>query len=483
MDDWKMEDNYDSGSDDSQSEVERLAVLRKNYRQSVERLLYDILEDEVFIKFSKTALKLREERLSQQFIRYENADALYRQHDLNCTDQEFVRLEGLYLAALERIREKMAGSPDNTSNSDLGRSVPQTITVETIQPPQLTQFSGNPADWPAFRDLFRAEVHDKTMDPVKKLLYLQGACIDKAAKTLGPWQPTRENYTAAWETLVNAYDDNYHVIHGILANMYTVRRSDRESHDSLRVVLDTMTSGLRQLSTLISNEELHDQTWIHYAKQRLPKYTLDAWEQYRNRHGGQELPTLKEFQHFIDTKSKGRREYLVDSEHSQSKPSSSRSRNETNDERRTPESGSRSNSRPPPNNRSQGNTRFQPYDRNQPRTQRNDNQRDRRPEDGTRNISKPTGLCTAPGCTEKHPVYMCDIFRQMNLADRLKLVRQNRLCRCCLKSGHFSKDCTRDSCMLCPDAELKHNIKLCDKSRFNQPREQDRNRDQSNQNQ
>lgn len=73
-----------------------------------------------------------------------------------------------------------------------------------------------------------------------------------------------------------------------------------ENHESLRTILDTFNNGTRQLNSMVSLSMERDQIWIHLTKQRLPKTTLDSWEQYRSRDNGQQ---------FLDIKSKGRREY------------------------------------------------------------------------------------------------------------------------------------------------------------------------------
>lgn len=201
--------------------------------------------------------------------------------------------------------------PNSSINVDPNSTVLR-IENSVDRETKLTQFNGNQADWPAFRDRFIAEVHKKAYDPVRKLLYLQQACIEKAADTLGPWQPTSNNYEIAWEELKRAYDDDYHVIHGIhgiLGRMYKVTSQERETYESLKRVLDALSSGTRQLYTVTSRTVLWDQTWIHYAKQRLPKYTLGSWEQHRNRDGQNRIPTLDEFRKFLEIKATGKREF------------------------------------------------------------------------------------------------------------------------------------------------------------------------------
>lgn len=154
---------------------------------------------------------------------FEQADAEYRSNCVIVTNQVLIEVEQRFMAVLSRINsrlneqhndEQVSDEPTNYAQGSIepintqNMIVPQGfIRVETAPEPQIGKFDGNPADWPAFRDIFMAEVHNKTMDPVTKLLYLQGACIDKAAATLGPWQPTSDNYTLACDSLRNVYDD------------------------------------------------------------------------------------------------------------------------------------------------------------------------------------------------------------------------------------------------------------------------------------
>ncbi|XP_030834878.1 uncharacterized protein LOC105444169 [Strongylocentrotus purpuratus] len=44
-------------------------------------------------------------------------------------------------------------------------------------------------------------------------------------------------------------------------------------------------------------------------------------------------------------------------------------------------------------------------------------------------------------CKESHSLFGCDKFKRMQLDDRLKLVRENRLCFNCLEKGHMSRYC------------------------------------------
>lgn len=239
---------------------ERLYVIREMHLNALNRLFEELSENERIAEMTEGQLRIRKERMQKHFENFENAHTLYRQACMLASDDIYVEVEERFMQVLTKIEERLSELCSNeqgsfshaevAANSTTIQQVPTVIRVENPRPPQIGTFNGSPADWPAFRDLFLAEVHNKELDPVTKLLYLQQACVEKAAATLGPWQPTSDNYVAAWEVMMKAYNDDYHVIHGIFGKMFAVKRQERESHESLRSIVDVLTSGTRQLDTI-----------------------------------------------------------------------------------------------------------------------------------------------------------------------------------------------------------------------------------------
>lgn len=291
--------------------------LREGRLNALEELFAVIFDDSKLQAISLQEAAILLERLTIHFDKMEEAHFAYRAMTLLASNNVHTEMEQRFVAAKAKLNDKLKephcqdsmrfGATEIMANSTmLG---PQVFRVETARQPQIGTFNGSPEDWPAFRDLFVAEVHNKDLDDVTKLLYLQKACIENAAQTLGPWRPLATNYKKAWETMNQAYNDEYHVIHGILGKIFNMPSQENESYASLRAILDVLRGGTRQLETMCETDVLQDQIWIHLAKRRLPKSTLDSWEQYRNRHGIERMPTLEEFGRFLDTKSKGRREF------------------------------------------------------------------------------------------------------------------------------------------------------------------------------
>lgn len=432
---------------------DHLYSLRETHLGALNMLFEEIEDEERRVVLGRNQLRVRKERLHHHFKGMERAHVLYLQVCLIASNDIYVATERRYMEVVAKIDDRM----DEISRTELAQlnqsgfqrgeasaissifpAGQQVIRVETARPPQVGTFNGDPADWPAFRDLFLAEVHSKDLEPVNKLLLLQAACIDKAAATLGPWQPTGDNYLLAWDVLMSAYDDEYLVVHGIMGKLFAIPRQDRENFGSLTVIYQTLTNGLRQLRTIRPGSDvIFDQMCIHLAKQRLPKETLDSWEQRRNEKKGGELPSCEEFLKFLCIKAKGRREFEYDAN----------SRDQSSSDEQEADASSQ---------------RFKPYDRNHHR----DKSYQRSRFETTK--AELSMSCIVQGCDQTHRIWQCESFTKLSLTQRKELTRKYRLCRCCLSPGHLSFACPRAGCPNCPEANFKHHVKLCPKSTDNE---------------
>lgn len=430
---------------DDTGDRDQLHDLRELHLDALHRFQEEIDEDDRFEEFTAAELKVRSERMKDHFESMEKAHILYRQCCILSSDCIYIDAEREYLRVMAKIETRIKqldreeavryGPRANSTMDALEQSV---IRLEPPRKPQIGKFNGEPADWPAFRDLFLAEVHNRQYDPVTKLLYLREACVGAAADTLGPWQPTAANYQLAWDSMLAAYDDEYHVIHGILGKMHETKKHEEESHASLRAILDSVNSGTRQLQAITTPAVLADQIWIHFAKQRLPNSTLDAWEQYRNRERTTALPTLDEFKQFLDLKSKARREF--ESKSTIVQTATNKLRQQQSD---VSAKGNPFGNRP------------KPYDR--PKKESGSTKNDSHGFD-------PPSACIMSGCDLTHYLGQCMVYRKLTYDERQQIVKDHRLCRCCLTEGHMTNTCQRLGCRECPEIKIKHHWLLCAKA-------------------
>lgn len=191
------------------------------------------------------------------------------------------------------------------------------------------------------------------------------------------------------------------------------------------------------MSSILSTEVERDQIWIHLAKQRLPKITLDSREQFRNREESQVLPTFEEFRRFLEVKAKGRREFENDDSHV------SNSRKDSHEHR---------------------SNRYRSYDSSNRSRGANQNSFSR----GNNGLNRRDDSHTASNddcvlCGKFHLLYQCEKYKSLRYNDRLSVVNQYRLCKCCLRRGHYARNCSFNGCRRCPDVAIRHNLSLCPK--------------------
>lgn len=431
--------------DDLQGDFENVEVdlqaARDLHIRSLRRVQDEVNNDDIFLHLGAGGIRVRIVAVKSHFDNLSEVHTRCRYVDRNAADNLYLEIETDYLNALAKMETRLdelqlpdRSGPQLQSTMNFAE---QMFRMEPTRKPQIGKFNGSPSDWPVFRDLFLSQVHNAQYDPVQKLLYLKEACVGSAAETLGQWRPTAANYQLAWDTLVNAFDDEYHVIHAVLGKMYSAKKQDTESHASLRAILDVLANGTRELLSMANSEALWNQVWIHFAKRRLPATTLDAWEQYRNQNRPTALPTLEQFIRFLEWRARGRREF--ESEISPAVQTSDKSK-------RSPQEGS--------SKGSLTNQRSKPYDRQK-------STRDKAQGDSFG--FGPAPACIMTDCEQVHYLGQCPNFKRLTLADKLEVVKEHKLCRCCLMEGHMSAICKRRGCSNCPEAKFKHHFLLCTK--------------------
>lgn len=347
------------------------------------------------------------------------------------TTAQLQTYEGYYRAAKAKLNERvneLQRPAENSLNMTLGGSI---IRVETNRPPEIPKFDGTASKWPAFRDMFRAEVNNREFDNVTKLRYLQQACVKRAASTLGIWKPTAENYEAAWAHMQSKYSDDHRITQSLLDDIFTIQKQVVESHDGIRTIIDVTTSTLRQLEVLGIATTSWDEIIIHIITARLPAETWKTWEQKRIGFG--QSPTLSQLFEFLEAKASGRR--FIDEQQPQ----------EAEQYKHNP-GPSRSAMKPQHGHNNQHRTqRYQPYDN------RNAGQSNQ----GYQKVMK-CSFCNGPHLSAK-----CRDFVGMTLNERRDKVQTVKACNCCFGKGHRAMQCRLNGCGTCPDSVPKHHALIC----------------------
>lgn len=384
-------------------ETAKYVLERQEARDEIRRWRREILQGEGRESLPLGGMRRRRELLEAAFHKFERAsqrlaarltragrDKLYA--DTQKVQRWYV-LTGDALEEAAAEREPATPLADSTrlpAMDNLNRT--EIIRMEAPRRPELLPFDGNPLSWPAFRDRFTAEVHNRDhIDDVMKLIHLQKMCIGEAKTILGDWQPIGANYGRAWITLKEKFEDNYQIEQALVSQMLNMQQVREETRPALRGLIDTVTNATRQLQSVGVDIGSWDPMVLGLMIRLLPARVKDVWEQRRD---VQCPPTLRDMLAFLEARARGK--VYTDA----------------------------------PRPQAVGENRaFMRNSFDQPRQ-----------------MANPGGPRSGVGCKlcpDRHPLFRCPVMTEAGMEKRQRLVRNLRVCQVCLAnhSGRCGQRC------------------------------------------
>ena len=266
----------------------------------------------------------------------------------------------------------------------------------------LPTFDGTPTQWPSFRDRFLSTIHNRTrLDKINKFQYLM-SCITDKHSPIADLKETEEGYDAAWQAVIDHYEDKRLIIDNHFRALLKVERMKVEDAEQLAQLLDTFSLSISALERMFSKEQLYGAIIAHMAIFRLAKPTALALEIERKT----EIPSWVEVHKLLKQRVKILK--AISSSPSES-PSQRPSTNVKPNEIRH-----------------------------------------------TKSLVLARSTC-CPLCNNQHSLYQCSQFIELSIPDRNTKVKEKHLCFNCL-GPHQMKDCTSKS--TCRKCEKKHHTLL-----------------------
>lgn len=318
------------------------------------------------------------------------------------------------VARAKSLLSEDSKTPKSSNNSD----PLQLVKLPTIQ---LPTFDGSYENWLEFRDTFLSLVHNSTqISPIQKFHYLKSALKGSAELVIDSLELSANNYSVAWELLTNRFNNSRLLIHNHVKALFSTQALTKESPVLLRKLVDTMLKHLRALKTLGEPTDFWDTLIIYMITWKADPVTEREWEEYvlaqmvKCPADAKLKLKVEDLIRFI-----GRRADMLDKllgTHSKF----------THDKKHTNATTSKVHC-----NASSSDT--------------------------TKPLSHKTQYKPCPMCKEKHPLFSCQKFLDLSIADKHNFVTQNKLCSNCLRSGHKASDCPLGPCRKCCK---KHNTLL-----------------------
>lgn len=354
-----------------------------------------------------TSLKLRIARLTDlynAFEEYNDELAILEPNDGHST--EFANIQDRFYAVAskaENILDNANSSNASTSGSNVevrneGTNSVIPVIKRRIKLPEapLPTFDGKYENWLSFKNAFQNMIGSQIdLSDIDKLHYLKSALVGDAANKIKIFAVDGINYMRAWELLERAYEVKRILISRHLSLIINTPILEKETTNGLTKLADDTQQHLASLKTM--GVTVGSEIIVHILESKLPKHTLEKWEATLDRDEIPNLEKLYEFLYEIAVcASKRERTRLSDAERINNEPMVKRKRIQLANQALV------------------------------------------------LNTSRKCIVCKI----KKHPLYICDKFKQMSVQKRIETVKNAKICYNCLRS-HRNEPCKFSNCTIC----------------------------------
>ncbi|XP_076299895.1 uncharacterized protein LOC143218550 [Lasioglossum baleicum] len=220
----------------------------------------------------------------------------------------FLDAETAYLDASDTLNEVIAQLDIAGGTSKISPNTDSSVAANSVsvQLPRLSlpKFSGDFSQWGTFRGLFESSVDkNKSLSNTQKLHYLKIHVTGDAALLINNISMSDENYEAAWQILVDEYNDESALIQAHIHKFVSLPSMKTESASELKHLRDTVVSSLTALRNLKRDVDSWDDLLVYLIAQKFAKRTRDEW--LLERGCSKNYPTYKEINEFMTLRIRG----------------------------------------------------------------------------------------------------------------------------------------------------------------------------------
>src|SRR5436190_3864241 len=219
-------------------------------------------------------------------------------------DKEFLVAEEIYEETADVLSDaiskfKVVAPPplDRSADSSFRDSNNNHFQLPRIS---LPKFSGKFSEWESFKNTFESLVaNNDSLSNTQKFHYLKTSIIGDAALIIINLRISEENYTSAWQLLVDEYDDKLTLINSHLHAFISMPVMKSENVIDLRKLRDTVAASVAALKNLNRPVEHWDDILAYIISQKFSARTRNEWKLRRSTMDS--IPTYKEIHNFLTT--------------------------------------------------------------------------------------------------------------------------------------------------------------------------------------
>ena len=264
---------------------------------------------------------------------------------------------------------------------------------------KLTEFSGDPLEWPEWSGLF--DVEDQPED-------LKTSLTGQAKAAISGMGFSSQSYCHAWDILCEKYDRSDFIVNAQFKKIHTHPPVRHDNSTSIVKFANVVTNVVNTLTQLGYTSDLESEGGLSSTTRKLSPQLREQWLQYmKDRQILRGNPIV--FKEWLASRAAIHENLLAQT-------SSSFDRN-----------------------------KFQSRDKPMTSTFASN----------AEELSKPKNF-ECPFKDGQHPIWTCEKFKSMKVNERREHIQKLPLCFNCLKPGHMSKDCRSRICSV-PNCGRRHN--------------------------
>ena len=361
------------------------------------------------------ALEARLQKLEPVFDRFDEVQSMIENASEGNETEESVKereqFETMYFdlvahaRGLIRRNEIQIPPIDNVARNNIHNANEPQLGVK-LPVIKIPVFDGSQERWIKFRDTFQSMIDDNpTLTNIQKFHYLDSAITGDAARAIEALGISTANYTTAWAALKERFEDSKALSHYHVRSLFELSVMVKDSHVSLRKLIDSANNHLLALRNLGEAIDGWDSIIVYLLSTKLDAYAKREWEKRALQLA--ERPKVKEIMEFLNAHCR----YLERTDHNKQEIHSKNKVTAGKPARLKSENLS----------------------------------------------THVTQKVNCPVCNGTHNLYHCEEFIKLPVQSRVSEVQKHQLCFNCLKPNYQNKNCTSGHCRKC---SKKHNTLL-----------------------
>ena len=145
---------------------------------------------------------------------------------------------------------------------------------------KLTEFSGDPLEWPEWSGLFDVVVHQKPINDTEKMQYLKTSLTGQSRAAISVMGLSSQSYYHAWDILCEKYGRSDVIVNAQFKKIHThppIRHDDSTSIVKIANVVPNVVNTLTQLGY---TSEIESEGGLSSTTRKLSRQMREQWLQY-----------------------------------------------------------------------------------------------------------------------------------------------------------------------------------------------------------